>query len=379
MATEHPEQQASRSEPGYQRSQRQASPESSHPAAFEQGEAAQPGASADMAADARRHAQYSYAAGYADWEEDEYGIDEEASSWVARMRPDDRQLTQALGWLSIGLGLAQLVAPRALGRAIGVGEHPGIMRALGMRELANGLGLLSERAPGVWAWSRAAGDAMDLALLGAASRAPQADPRRIAAAATFVLGATALDVHAGRRLTQSQSADQPLVEVSETIIVNATPQALYAFWKNVENLPLFMRHLESVSTTGETTSHWIATAPGGTSVEWDAEIVDDQPDRRIGWRTLPDSQVTHEGMVSFEPAVGDRGTVVRVEMLYRPPAGKLGAQIARLLGEEPRLQVKEDLRRLKQLLETGEVATTLGQPSGARSLLGRLALGRRLQ
>ncbi|MGH8188433.1 MAG: SRPBCC family protein, partial [Steroidobacteraceae bacterium] len=208
---------------------------------------------------------------------------------------------------------------------------------------------------------------------------PEADPTRIAITTAGVLGVTALDVYAGQRLSESQSDEAPQIVVSEAITINVAPSTLYQFWKHLENLPLFMRHLESVSTTGERTSHWVAKAPAGTSVEWDSEIVDEQPGRRIGWRTLPDSQVTHEGMVTFEPAIGGRGTIVRVEMLYRPPAGKVGAQIARLFGEEPRVQIADDLRRLKQLMETGEVATTIGQPSGKRSFIGRTTLGRRMQ
>jgi uncharacterized membrane protein len=298
---------------------------------------------------------------------------------ASRFAPDDRQLGQILGLFSIGLGLAELLAPRAVGRAIGVGDHPAIVRMVGVREIVTGLGLLSERAPGTWAWVRVAGDAMDLALLGAATSSPDADPRRIAAATAGVLGVTALDVYSGQRLRATQSSEAPAISVRQTITINAAPAELYGFWKNVENLPLFMEHLESVSKVNERVSHWVAKAPAGACVEWDAEIIDDQPERRLGWRTLPDSQVTHEGMVSFEPAIGGRGTVVRVEMLYVPPAGKVGVWIARLFGEEPALQVGDDLRRLKQLLETGEVATTLGQSSGKRSIFGRTFLGRRMQ
>lgn len=312
------------------------------------------------------------------WEEEEYGTGAGVSR-LERLKPNDQQLTQLLGWFSIGVGLAALIGPRALGRAIGVGDRPALLRAVGMRELASGLGLLSERAPGAWAWSRVGGDAMDLALLGGASRQRGADPRKIAIAAAGVLGITALDTYAAQRLTASQSAEAPQIVVTETIAINAPPEVIYRFWKNLENLPLFMHHLEAVSATSDRTSHWVARAPASTSVEWDAEIVDDQPDRRVGWRTLPGSEVTHEGMVTFEPAPGERGTIVRVDMLYRPPAGKVGAQIARLFGEEPRQQINDDLRRLKQLLETGEIATTIGQPSGRRSLLGRATLGRRLQ
>ena len=306
--------------------------------------------------------------------------DEDEIEWqeanASRFAPDDRQLGQILGLLSVGLGLAQVLAPRALGRAIGVGDHPAIMRMVGVREIVTGLGILSERAPGAWAWARVAGDAIDLALLGAATSSPDADPRRIAAATAGVLGVTALDVYSGKRLGATESSEALAIAVTQTVTINSTPDELYHFWKNLENLPLFMEHLESVSEVNDRVSHWVAKAPAGTSVEWDAEIVDDQPDRSIGWRTLPDSQVTHEGMVSFEPASGGRGTIVRVEMLYVPPAGKVGVWIARMFGEEPALQVADDLRRLKQLLETGEVATTLGQPSGKRSVFGRTTLGR---
>jgi uncharacterized membrane protein len=229
----------------------------------------------------------------------------------------------------------------------------------GVREIVTGLGLLSERAPGAWAWARVAGDAMDLALLGAATSSPDADPRRIAATTAGVLGVTALDVYSGQRLAATAAAAAPRIAVTHTITINSAPDELYRFWKNLENLPLFMEHLESVSEVNERVSHWIAKAPAGVSVEWDAEIVDDQPERSIGWRTLPGSQVKHEGMVSFEPAAG-------------------GVWIARMFGEEPALQVADDLRRLKQLLETGEVATTLGQPAGKRSLFGRTTLGRQL-
>jgi uncharacterized membrane protein len=309
--------------------------------------------------------------------------DEDEIEWqeanASRFAPDERQLGQILGLLSVGLGLAQVLAPRALGRAIGVGDHPAIMRMVGVREIVTGLGILSERAPGAWAWARVAGDAIDLALLGAATSSPDADPRRIAAATAGVLGVTALDVYSGKRLGATESSEALAIAVTQTVTINSTPDELYHFWKNLENLPLFMEHLESVSEVNDRVSHWVAKAPAGTSVEWDAEIVDDQPDRSIGWRTLPDSQVTHEGMVSFEPASGGRGTIVRVEMLYVPPAGKVGVWIARMFGEEPALQVADDLRRLKQLLETGEVATTLGQPSGKRSMFGRTTLGRRMQ
>lgn len=311
---------------------------------------------------------------------DEYDVDEyDDEEYVGPdRRVDDRRLTQALGWFSVGLGLTELLAPRTVGRIIGVGDHPAILRAVGVREILSGVGLLAERSPGGWAWSRVAGDAMDLALLGAALRSPDAQPQRIAAAAGVVLGAAALDVYAGQRLLNTPM-EPPEVHVTEVVAINAPPAQLYKFWSNIENLPLFMSHVQSVAKTSERTSHWVVTGPAGASLEWDSEIVDDREDVRLGWRTLPDSPVHHEGIVTFEAAPGGRGAIARVELLYWPPAGKVGAQFMRLLGEDPGKQINDDLRRLKQLIETGEVATTLGQPSGRRSLVGRANLGRRLQ
>jgi uncharacterized membrane protein len=289
---------------------------------------------------------------------------------------EPRQLTQLLGWFSIGLGLAEILAPRAVGRAIGVGDQPALLRLCGVREVISGVGLLSERMPSKWAMARVAGDAMDLALLSAAASRPDADRTRIAVAATAVAGVTALDIYASQELRNVESAHEPVEAVSKSITINASLETIYRFWRNLENFPRFMLHLEEVKTTNERTSHWIAKAPAGTSVEWDAEIVEDEANSRIAWRTLPDSSIEHEGIVSFEAAPGGRGTIVRVSMSYVPPAGKIGVVVAKLLGEEPSVQIDGDLRRMKQLIETGEIATTEGQPTGRRSILGRTTLGR---
>jgi uncharacterized membrane protein len=289
---------------------------------------------------------------------------------------DDRQLAQALGWFSIGLGVTEILAPRALARVIGVGNHPAVLRMLGLREIMSGLGLLSERKAGTWAWTRVAGDAMDLALLGAATRSGDAQPQRIAMAATAILGVTAVDLYSGRQLSRSEIQVRPTrAQITHSLTINASPQTVYAFWRNLDNLPLFMRHLESVTATSDKVSHWVACAPAGSTVEWDAEIVEEVDSERLAWRTLPDSEVVHEGTVRFERAAADRGTIVRVTLLYEPPAGLIGRQVAKLFGEEPGQQIREDLLRMKQLIETGEIATTAGQPHGERSLLGRTTLG----
>jgi uncharacterized membrane protein len=270
---------------------------------------------------------------------------------------------RGLGWFSIGLGLAQVVAPGRLAQLIGVPQDAdtrAVLRAVGLREIVTGVGLLSRRRPAGWLWARAGGDVMDLALLGAALRSDQADRPRIAAAAAAVIGVMALDVRGGEQLRHSPGTAQRslprdrTVRVQKSITVNCPPEELYRFWRNFENLPRFMRHLESVQVMGDTRSHWRAKAPIAMRVEWDAEIINDRPHELIAWRSCEGADVDNAGSVHFTPAPGGRGTEVRVEMQYIPPGGAIGATIAKLFGEAPEQQVSEDLRRLKQMMDVGE-------------------------
>jgi uncharacterized membrane protein len=154
------------------------------------------------------------------------------------------------------------------------------------------------------------------------------------------------------------------MDVKAAITVNRSPDELYQFWHNFENLPRFMQHLESVQVTGEKRSHWKATAPAGATVEWDAEVVDDRPNELIAWRSLDGTDVSNSGTVRFVPAPGGRGAEAHVEMRYDPPGGALGATVAKLFGEEPSQQVNDDLRHFKQVLETGEIATSDASAKG---------------
>jgi uncharacterized membrane protein len=152
------------------------------------------------------------------------------------------------------------------------------------------------------------------------------------------------------------------VRLTRAVTINRSPEDLFRFWRNFENLPRFMTGLVSIKTQGKR-SHWVARGPMGTHAEWDAEIITEEPNRLIGWRSLEGSEVATAGAVHFTPAPGGRGTEVRVDMKYEPPAGKVGALIAKLFGEDPAQQIQEDLRRFKQLMETGEIPTTQGQSS----------------
>ena len=155
-----------------------------------------------------------------------------------------------------------------------------------------------------------------------------------------------------------------VIEVERAVTVDRPAADLYRFWRDVANLPRFMDHLKEVSVLDDRRSHWVAKAPLDTSVEWDAEITEERPDELIAWRSLPGSEIPNEGKVCFSPAPGGRGTEVRVSLAYRPPAGPVGAALAKLFGDEPGQQVREDLRRFKAIIETGEAPTTDGQSSG---------------
>ncbi|MDQ2667582.1 MAG: DUF2892 domain-containing protein [Gemmatimonadota bacterium] len=148
------------------------------------------------------------------------------------------------------------------------------------------------------------------------------------------------------------------IKVERTVTIDAPRAVLYAFWHDFENLPRFMEHLESVRVESPTRSHWKAKAPAGKSVEWDAEIVNDVSDAIIAWKSVGDPEVANAGAVNFSDAPGGRGTTVKVTLDYEPPGGRVGKLVARLFGEDPDRQVREDLRKFKQLMETGEITTS---------------------
>jgi len=151
-------------------------------------------------------------------------------------------------------------------------------------------------------------------------------------------------------------------KITQTITVNRPADELFRRWRKLEDLPRFMKHLVSVTSNGNR-SHWVARAPAGMTVEWEAEIINEEPGKLLAWRSLEGSQVGTAGSVHFRPAAGGHGTEVQVTLKYDPPGGRLGSWFAGLFGEEPNQQIAEDLRRFKHLAEAGDVATTAGQRS----------------
>ena len=285
----------------------------------------------------------------------------------ARAYPDEERIARGLGWFSIGIGLAEIAAPGAMTRLVGVrGNYPALLRALGLREIAHGIGILANRKPTEWVWSRVGGDVIDLACLGAALLSPSASRTKIAAATAAVVGVTAMDLSVGRKLSRSTGlvTKDGAVRAKRTITVNVSPEEAYRFWRNFENLPRFMPGLESVQVLDAARSHWRAKGPGGTIIEWDAEITEDRPNELIAWRTAENADVRHRGSVRFTPAPGGRGAIIAVEMQYYLPGGEISAVLAKLFGEEPGQRIAEDLRRFQQTLETGEPVRSEGSLEG---------------
>lgn len=155
--------------------------------------------------------------------------------------------------------------------------------------------------------------------------------------------------------------------VEEAVTVNRPAAELYQFWRSLENLPSFMQHLESVEVISETLSRWRAKGPGGAIVEWNAEIINEVPNRLIAWRSLDGSDVASAGSVHFDNAGDDRGTRIRVRLQYSPPGGKIGTAVVKLLGRDAATEIREDLRRFKQLLDAGEVANDRESGTNAES------------
>jgi uncharacterized membrane protein len=303
------------------------------------------------------------------------------------------RLALGLGWFSIALGVAEVAAPGRLAELIGIrptDETDRIMRGYGAREIGVGLAILARPDQARWLWARVAGDVLDMGTLGAALADDSTDRNKALTATLAVAGVAALDAIVAQRLrgtghghdydTEARRPRHRHVRVEKTITINRPVEAVYRFWRNFENFPRFMRHLTSVEDLGNGRTRWRAKAPAGMTVKWDAEILQERENEWIAWRSVEGSQVENSGSVRFQPAPGARGTEVRVQLEYHPPAGTFGRVLTYLFGEDPEQQVKDDLRRFKQLVETGEIPISDGpglwraaQPAKKADKLRKLA------
>ena len=287
-------------------------------------------------------------------------------------------LASGAGMVILGLGVAQLLAPRQVARSTGIHAHPALVRASGALGIASAVNILNKGRPAPLGLARLACVGLELTLLArSAMRSGSGGRGRLALTGAGVAAAAMLDMSAalaqGARQTMGErSTESGALAVEKCITVNKSPQECYQFWREFDRFPEFMEHLEEVSKITDTRSHWKARAPVGASVEWVADITADQPGELLAWHSVEGADVDNGGTVRFERAPGGRGTIVRVEMQYRPPGGKAGALVAKLFGENPVQQMDADLRRFKQLIETGEITTTEGQSSGPRSTMVKL-------
>jgi len=276
-------------------------------------------------------------------------------------RTSAEQLARGLGWFSIGLGLAELLAPRAVARISGVrSENAGLIQLYGIREIASGVAIFTQGdRPAKALWSRVAGDALDLASLGVALASPNSNKARVGFAAVSVLAVTALDVLCAQEFSRD-SRDPAKTQTRRSLIIDRPAEELYQSWRNFEQLPRFMRNLESVTVGVDGRSHWVAKTPAGLTVKWDAEILDDKPAQLISWRSVEGSEINNSGSVQFRSAPGNRGTIVTVELNYALPGGSITDSAAKLLREDPGAMAQESLRLFKQMMEVGEVTLSDG-------------------
>ena len=283
------------------------------------------------------------------------------------------RLGMALGWLGVGIGIAELLMPRRVTQTTGLPARPQLVRAIGVREIVTSAGILLQPHQSGWRWSRVAGDMLDLSLLAWVSRGHQ--DRRLTTVTALVAGLTALDsltAYDSRRQRSVRREAPGVIRIHKSLHIQRPAEACYRFWRNFENFPQFMQHVESVQVVDATRTHWRVRAPLGQHVEWTAELFSDVPSQQLAWRTLAGSSVEHTGVVRFLPSLDNKSTRIDIEMSYHAPFGKAGVMLARIFGEEPSQQVDDDLRRFKQLIETGEISTTTGQSAGRRSPLLRL-------
>jgi uncharacterized membrane protein len=275
---------------------------------------------------------------------------------------DTGRFAKGLAWFGIGIGAAEVLVPGIIARLVGTKGHHALIRGYGLREIASGVKILANPKDARPVWARVAGDALDLAALGAALLSNKNRRGKIVCAMAGVATVTALDVLCAQELRVRGGT----ARATASIILHCPIEDCYRFWRQFENHVRFMPYVESVRSIGPGTYHWIARVPGGRTIEWDTEITKDLMNEQISWHSLNGSGIHYSGSIRFSPAPGGRGTVARVKIGYREPLKGSGI-VSKLLGKDHDQVLYKDLRGFKQVMETGEVITTVGQSAGSKN------------
>jgi uncharacterized membrane protein len=273
-----------------------------------------------------------------------------------------RKLAHSLGWLSAGLGVTEIVAPRAFSKLIGVSQHaPDRLARLG--KLAAGATLLAKPQPTFGFWARLAVAALQLAQR---RRKPaRSSTVRIVATGAAVGGATAVGALIIKK-SRAQTLSHRSLRHSASVAVNRPAEECYRYWRDPQKLPMFFKNLKEVHTSSNGRLEWRTRGPDGKDVLRTLELTEDRPGESIAWHSLGDSRITESGSVRFQPMPGGNGTVVRLHVQHEIPSATTRV-VRTLLGKDPTLRLRKTLLRFKQIVETGEIATTEGQPAGRSS------------
>lgn len=290
---------------------------------------------------------------------------------------DPAQITTGLGWFSIGLGLVELFGPRRLTRTFGASYQTPLYQLAGVRELASGIGLLLSRDKSPWLWARAAGDAMDIALLGIGHGRHRKG--RVVTALLTLAGIAALDLWTAQRMQEREEQSVygagahaggrgwrlGAMDIERSITINRSPQELLVLWQMPDTLPRIMAHIADIQQLGEGRARWTIPIPFGQPLSWQTEITEADPDRGLRFQSDQTAgALIPSGAVHFSKAPASRGTVMTLHVRFNPPAGAAGRTVARLLGDAmPAALIDKSLHYFKALAETGEIPTTAGQPA----------------
>lgn len=272
-----------------------------------------------------------------------------------------RRLAKALGWLSVGLGAAELAVPGRVSDLVGTRNNDPLVRSIGAREVATGIAILKQPYSSKFLWGRVGGDLVNLALIGTAAKARGSRKRRLIAAAAAVGGVAALDVLCSARLTR---AAEP-IHVTRSITIARPARELYDLWQ--EALPQIMAHFAHVYTSADDRSHWAMNLPGERTIQWESQVVERRPGEFMSWKSTDGAPVASEGSIRFSPAPRELGTEVTLDLSLHPPGGKARESILRTFDFVPGTIAEKALRRFKSLAETGEIPTLQGNPSGRKA------------